>query len=317
MLTTFVAASVCSESRTSFAKPPLGPYETAKWKLRSPAHDGSDQEIHVTAPVDGNGTHFALLAYAHGFLGGGELDIHGYDVLFHQIASYGFVVAAHASCSRGCARPGGPSRWTACGGLPLMSPTGQGWDSYYAETLKTIEFARNSSALAPFDQVNFSLGVGIVGHSMGGQSTAYAAGDACAKMWDVRAAVLHHAASGINGAHGLNIGSNITVPTASFTSTGDGCCEQSTYDIFAAMPPTTPRLYRDLVGSSHLEPVLIPPIESPFLAAFTAAWFNVFIGQSAGKAAPGSEAYDAIYGHGPGSVCEYAPMANCSVIVPR
>lgn len=308
--------AVSAVAASSIVSPNAGPYKTARFKLHSPVHDLSDQSIHITAPVDSNGT-FALLVYAHGFLGGGELDIHGYDLLFHQIASYGFVVAAHASCSQGCTRPGGPSRWTACGGLPLMRPTGRGWDTYYAETLKTIEFARNHSAAAPFDQVNFSLGVGIVGHSMGGQSTAYAAGEACTKMWDIRAAVIHHAASGVNGMSGLNIGENITVPTAFFTSTGDDCCEQSTYDIYAATSSTTPRLYRDVVGSSHLEPVLVPPIESPFLATFTAGWFDVIIGQSAGRAGPGSDAYEGIYGHGPESVCKYAQMANCTVAPPQ
>ena len=77
--------------------------------------------------------------------------------------------------------------------------------------------------------------------------------------------------------------------------------------------PSTPKLYRDQVGFSHLEPVLIPPIENPMLATFTAAWFNVFIGQSSGKAGKGSEAYESIYGGGADSVCKYAKMANCSV----
>ena len=49
------------------------------------------------------------------------------------------------------------------------------------------------------------------------------------------------------------------------------------------------------------------------LATFTAAWFNVFIGQSSGKAGKGSEAYESIYGGGADSVCKYAKMANCSV----
>ncbi len=70
------------------------------------------------------------------------------------------------------------------------------------------------------------------------------------------------------------------------------------------------------VGSSHLEPVLLPPIENPFLATFTAAWFNVHIGQASGKAGPGSQAYELIYGSAADSVCKYAPMANCSVVVP-
>ena len=127
------------------APPKVGPYKTYPWKLHSPEHDASDRTIHIFAPavpISQNYTQFPLLVYAHGYLGGGELDILGYSDLFHQIASYGFVVAAHASCSRGCTRPGGASRWTRCAGLPdVHGGQGEGWNSYYSETLKTIDFA--------------------------------------------------------------------------------------------------------------------------------------------------------------------------------
>ena len=116
-------------------------------------------------------------------------------------------------------------------------------------------------------------------------------------------------ASGINEANGSNCGANISIPTASFTSTGDDCCETTTQDIFTAMPTTTPRLYRDLVGSSHLEPVLAPPIEQPYLATFTAAWLEIFLGGNTS-----SRSYEAIFGSGEGGVCGYAKMANCSVV---
>ena len=293
-----------------------GPYRTSTFKLHSPAHDTSNQEIHVFAPDTPNPlnvTHFPLVAYAHGFLGGGAIDIHGYDLLLHQIASYGIVVAAHASCNDGCVDGETPSRWTRCGGLPVFDPR-NGWDGYYAESLKTIEFAHNSSAMPPFDRVNFSLGVGIAGHSMGGQATGYAAGTACADEWNIRAAVLHHPANIVNWASGANSGINVTAPVATFTSTGDKICPDTYSSAFhAALPESTPRLYRDVHGSSHLEPVLFPPIESPYLATFTAAWFNIFLGQSSGRAGPGSTAYEAIFGTGTNSVCHYAKMANCSV----
>lgn len=80
-------------------------------------------------------------------------------------------------------------------------------------------------------------------------------------------------------------------------------------NIFAALPKTTPRLYRDLVGSSHLEPVPVPPIEQPYLATFTAAWLEILLGGNTS-----SRAYEAIFGRGEGSVCGYAKMANCSVV---
>jgi hypothetical protein len=56
--------------------------------------------------------------------GGGNLDILGYNALFNQLASYGFVVAAPKSCNEGCTKPGGPSKYTACAGLPGVAPSG-------------------------------------------------------------------------------------------------------------------------------------------------------------------------------------------------
>lgn len=43
----------------------------------------------------------------------------------------------------------------------------------------------------------------------------------------------------------------------------------------ASSRPLQANAYRDETGWSHLEPVLSPPIENPFLATFTAAWFQV------------------------------------------
>jgi hypothetical protein len=44
----------------------------------------------------------------------------------------------------------------------------------------------------PFLGVDWDNGVGIAGHSMGGQSTTIAANAACAAQFDIRAAAVHH-----------------------------------------------------------------------------------------------------------------------------
>ena len=121
----------------------------------------------------------------------------GYTALFQQMASHGFVVVAPKSCSDGCTKPGGMSKYTQCNGLPPVQPVH--WPSYYGlcgrmgysvprhrttfavivvlwvrdtgEQLKAIEWARNQSeSPTPIDPVfhaiNFSGGVGIAGHSM-------------------------------------------------------------------------------------------------------------------------------------------------------
>lgn len=83
------------------SQPVIGPYETTRTTLPCDALDGTDPEVMLTYPIPTkDGEVFPLIAYAHGAAGGG-LFINGYDDFFHQIASYGFVIAAHKSCAMG------------------------------------------------------------------------------------------------------------------------------------------------------------------------------------------------------------------------
>ena len=287
---------------------PIGPYATQRHVFAAPLLDQSDPRIVVTFPStdDTNSINetFPLIVYAHGMFGGGT-DILGYAALFHQLASYGFVIAAPTSCSTGCVMPGGASNYTACGGLPFVEPYNKGWDSYYGESLKTIDWARNNATRLP---INWTAGVGIAGHSMGGQSTTIASCEACTKKYGIRAAAIHHAANGAL-AHGEsgNIGSNVSVPIAAFTSSGDGIWNE-TREIWQAVDGSRiHKMYRDVQGFSHLEPVLVPPIENPYLAKYTAAWFSIYLkGDTAQK-------YDLIYGNASDSICRQQEMVECVV----
>jgi dienelactone hydrolase len=259
--------------------------------------------LHYPNTSDASQT-FPLLVHAHGVLGGG-LDLLGYAEHFQQLASFGFIVAATFSCNTGCTDKSMGAPWSSCAGLLPLQPEGQGWGPYYAELLKMIDFARNSSSSdAIFSRVNWAAGVGILGHSMGGQAAAVAAGAACTEQWGIKAAVLHHPATG--DIPGGNVGSNMSVPVAGFTSSGDKTgCEASTEQIMAAAR-VRPAAYRDLVGWSHLEPVLWPPaIENPLLATMTAAWFNVFLKGDTGYW------YNMVFGNSSDSLCTYAPMVIC------
>lgn len=107
-------------------QPTVGPYRTSRTVLSNPALDGTlidgpyanrTKEVVVTAAVpssDNPDETFPIIAYAHGALGGG-VDINGYDPFFHQLASHGFVIVAHKSCTLGCKDI--PSKWTECAGL--------------------------------------------------------------------------------------------------------------------------------------------------------------------------------------------------------
>ena len=290
------------------ADPPTrGPYATGFKVFQAGALDKTDQHVHVFYPTNtSSDLRFPLISYAHGAAGGGELDIIGYHYIFSQMASFGYVVAAPASCSEGCAdhsnRP-----YTDCAGLlPISSPA---WNSWFGEQLKTIVWARNSTD-AIFNMVSWDMGVGIAGHSMGGQATTTSAHFACAAKYNIKAAVLHHAAGCDLKEGGGNAGANITIPLAAYTSSGDHCCEQTTKDVYKALPSTTPKVYRDLKGSSHLEPVLWPVVtENPLLGTYTAAWFDIFIKQQRN----GTSAWGLIYGGGPDSLCKFQEMEECEV----
>ena len=323
-------------STVTATPPSKGPYATAQVtvKLEAPwSLDASDPEMVITYPSDQPvypGGQFPLVVYAHGFLGGG-FDIHGYHELFHQMASHGLVIAAPKSCSTGCKNPGGASQWT-CAGLPLVEQCNgvqsAVWESYYSETIKAIDWWRHHSQPgmdAPYGNVDWTLGVGIAGHSMGGQSTVVASCEACAYKYGIVAAALHHPATGkLSG--GGNIGSNISIPTAVFTSSGDHICSaSSTRDTYMALNSTIPsnsstfpRLYRNLQGSSHLEPVLFPPIENPLLATYTAAWFKVHQQRQRN-----GTYYDLLYSgegdntgdnQGEDQICKQGKMVECEVV---
>eukprot|EP01079_Euglenida_sp_SAG-EU17-18_P011725 gene11725-320_t len=228
---------------------------------------------------------FPLISYAHGLLGGGGVDFAGYTALFEQIASWGFVVAATKSCNTGCDPPCSPACQCSCMGSASLLTLNNTWAEHYkvqpqVAQLQTLDWAKNMSSSVPLSSINWTAGAGIAGHSMGGQSTAAANCKACTEKWGVKAAVLHHAASG--QVEGHNLGINASVPTAAFTSTGDGIWNE-TRQIYYAMPSNLPRVYRDEKGWSHLEPVLWPPIENPLLATFTAAWFKIFLSGDKGQ----------------------------------
>lgn len=289
----------------------MGPYATTQAKYDVPALDQTNPTAWVWSPVtsDEGVQKFPFISYLHGFLGGNQ-DIIGYSALFQQMASYGFVVAATLSCSTGCKDESQGAPWTDCQGILPLKPYGQGWGAYYGEGLKLIDWAQNMTALgedALFQKIDWARGVGVTGHSMGGQGTAVAVSKACAQKWNIKAAALHHPAEP-DTVYG-NIGSNISVPTIAFTSSGDGIWPDTKSIMDAAT--VHPAAYRDEVGWSHEEPNGRPEDglhwENPRLATFTAAWFQVLLNGDTGAY------YDLIFSEDSTSLCKYAEMVDCYV----
>ena len=108
------------------ADPPTrGPYATGFKVFQAGALDKTDQHVHVFYPTNtSSDLRFPLISYAHGAAGGGELDIIGYHYIFSQMASFGYVVAAPASCSEGCADHSNRHTLTARASFQSQAPRG-------------------------------------------------------------------------------------------------------------------------------------------------------------------------------------------------
>ena len=124
---------------------------------------------------------FRFIAYAHGDGGGGILDPPAYFELLNAIASFGYVVASPRACDVGCI----DDRTT----LPFDPPA---FGHFYMQQLDVISWAKTVPDPL-FATVNFTGGVGVAGHSMGGQATLFSSSYRNASDYDIRAAVLHHA----------------------------------------------------------------------------------------------------------------------------
>ncbi len=279
VLTAFGLASLTS------ADPPFkGPYRVKHASFKVPTMDATDPQIVVTYPdVDSStGQRFPLMSYAHGAAGGGWYTFEGYYSLFQGMASHGFVVAATKSCSLGC--------------------QDGGWKTYYLEQLKTIEWAKNVSTSAdpgPLGLINWTAGVGIAGHSMGGQATVRSARRDWTEKYDIRAAVLHHPETDDGGV-------NISVPVAAFTGEKDHTCPPSqTHHIWDPAP--RPKTLANRVDATHLEPVLL---SCAGLGVYTAAWFKIYLEGDQGTY------YDLIYSNtSSDALCQYYKQAECMNLV--
>ena len=134
-----------------------GFFDVANIKYKNPLMDKSNQHITVFYPVnfDVNTTNsFRFIAYAHGYLGGGVQTGPSYYEMCKALASFGYVVALPHACDVGCVSDGEP-----------------GFHHYYFEQLKAIDWAREMwlSGEDGFANLDLDDGVGIAGHSMGGQ----------------------------------------------------------------------------------------------------------------------------------------------------
>lgn len=174
-----------------------GPYavKMTSYPLNSDIQNPEEDKVSVWFPTGINhganatydeNSNFKFISYAHGMFGGGILDVPGYNDLLTSMASFGYIIAATHQCSVGC--------FDDCLSLRLDPPC---FGNYYKKQLGVFDWAKafvaEDGETDPFLYVDWSSGVGVAGHSMGGQATLFSSSYSNASDYDIRAAVLHHA----------------------------------------------------------------------------------------------------------------------------
>merc|ERR1719408_561988 len=118
----------------------------------------------------------------------------------------------------------------------------------YKEQLKVIDWAKQQGAAGDvvFKNVNFDIGVGIAGHSMGGQATVYSS-SSHGTGHDIKAAVMHHAYTHSYPAP--------IVPFLAFTGSADVIAlPRRTEGFFNAKGADATRGFVNKQGATHFEP---------------------------------------------------------------
>ncbi|GMI27096.1 hypothetical protein TeGR_g7885 [Tetraparma gracilis] len=258
-----------------------GLYKTSWKKFRVDEMDPTNKHITVFFPTnyDASAPPFRFLAYAHGFGGGGLQTGPVYYEICSALASWGYVVTLHHSCDVGCTREDGKF----------------GFDDYYKEQLKAIDWAEGmwEAGDAAFANLDFESGVGVVGHSMGGQATLFSSAYN-ATSHNIKAAVYHHAWTEDFPAP--------QVPFLSMTSTYDDEADATTmgqaiYDIEGTEHHTKGLVSKANFGHHEADILGI----NPLLGQFTAAWFKLML---EGKGEESNVDYEEmIFGTSSTSIC--------------
>jgi hypothetical protein len=147
----FTAALITTLSLCQPQAPPLaGPFSTSHTTIAVPGGPLLEDAIDVYWPTNATQP-LRLIAFAHGAGGGLFIQPIVYTSILHSLAAWGFVVAAPRACL-----------------------FGDCLDQYYKQQLNIITHARAAATDASkaghpqFSLVDFTHGVAISGHSMGG-----------------------------------------------------------------------------------------------------------------------------------------------------
>jgi hypothetical protein len=206
------------------------------------------------------------------------------------LVSFGYIITAHWACKNGCKDDKAS--------LPL-DPLG--FAHYYKQQLLAIDWAKNQAKLGNstiFAKLNCSQGVGIAGHSMGGQATVFSSSFSNATNHGISAAVMHHAYTHKYPAP--------QIPFLAFTGARDDVAISKLTDRFVnASGGSTSKGLVNKKDANHFEPEDPFPLEencyNPLLPQFTAAWFKLHLEKKTSEF--GFNFEEMIYGNDTKSVC--------------
>ena len=230
--------------------------------------------------------------YSYSHKKNGTTQVPAYNDLLHHMASFGYVIGATHQCSVGC--------FDDCNSLKHDPPC---FGNYYKKQLGVIDWAKECTAASsdcsiPFENVDWSNGVGVAGHSMGGQATLFSSSEQNATDYDIRASVLHHAFT-----HSFPVP---TVPFLDMTGEKDttATVEGMAIPIYeAAEGSGVPRGFIDKTLANHHEPDITCMDRNgiQLLAQFSAAWFKLYLDET--SQAYGIDFQDMIYGTDSTGIC--------------
>lgn len=220
-----------------------------------------------------------------------------YQTHFDDLAAYGFVVIAPKSCFMGCSPPANATKLSSTGSC-LPWTDGSQWTSFVHENTRAIEYAKVSSE-AWATMIDWSAGIGVAGHSMGGEVVSQMGSVQFAEQYQVKAVVCEHCQMCVVD------GTAIATPAMFMTGTGD-------YEVMPRQvkgayqeDSATPKSFRNEKGRGHMEMLNLLVQYNPAVASHVAAFFKVHV------AGDTDVFYKQVYGDGADSFCKYADMYEC------
>jgi dienelactone hydrolase len=233
-----------------------GPHEVEETLVTVPGMALDESRVDVWYPVASGGNHapFRFLCFAHGAGGGSVVQPFVYYEIMRAVASWGYVVAAPRACLDG------------------VCPD----DDYPTQQTRVVDWVLAHREAAPFDGVDFSKGVGIFGHSMGGRATYENSAAAVAAAHNISAAALLHAFVPVAEAEPA-------IPFLAFTGMNDTTADyRMTERLYARAKAGTPRGLVNRIDAGHQEPSnwegwLEYDGYNPKMAQFVVGWMKLFL----------------------------------------